>query len=50
MAVSLALQATMKKQGERSTSCFEEKCLYIHAFFIRAIVAISFVGNATPNY
>jgi hypothetical protein len=28
MAASLALQATMKKQGERSGSCFEEKIGY----------------------
>jgi len=37
MAASLALQATMKKQGERSTSCFEEKMGYYNKatkFFI----------------
>ena len=37
MAASLALQATMKKQGERSSSCFEEKMGYYNKatkFFI----------------
>jgi hypothetical protein len=32
MAASLALQATMKKQGENSGSCFEENRLLYQSY------------------